>query len=542
MAYIVYKTNGLILATIKDGTMDTTTSLRLVGKNYIGYGEIMAENLLHLLENFAAGEAPAKAITGQIWFNSAAKQLNVYNGTEFIPLLKSTISDSQPVDPSRGDSWWNTTAKKFNVFDGTEWQQIGPLDTSPFARLAQSNQFAGNIVVDQTLTVGNLASLSTSAAEHVTLKNTGAGKNLLLGIKLTSGTEVTVLTINGANGQAEVATPVGSLAITNKGYVDSADTALSNAIVAVDTKANTISATLTSSVSNLSNLIAGLQQSKANIDSPALTGTPTVPTPALNAMTKQIVNAEFVQNNLSLKANLNSPVFTGTPKAPTAEVAENSNVLATTAFVKNHCGIEILNNAALSGSPTAPTQAGSDSTTKIATTAFVHSLLPRGVILMWSGTSAPTGWALCDGTNGTPDLRNRFIVGAGPGYALNSTGGATATTVSTQAAGSHNHGGSTQSHALSVDQLPSHNHVFPGDDQIEWANGIGGWTSRRVATFGYDAVSRGSWGGGVWLTSDTGGNNGHAHSINSDGNHTHAIPPITTVPPYYALAYIMKVF
>lgn len=532
MAYIVYKTNGLILATIKDGTMDTTTSLRLVGKNYIGYGEIMAENLLHLLENFAAGDAPTKPITGQIWFNSAAKQLNVYNGTEFVPLLKSTISDTQPANPSRGDSWWNTTAKKFNVFDGDEWQQIGPLDTSPFARLAQSNQFAGNIVIDQSLTVGNLAALSTSAAEHVVLKNTGAGKNLLLGVKLSSGAEVTVLTINGSNGQAEVDTPIGSLAITNKGYVDAADTSLSNAITAVDTKANTISTTLTSSVSNLSNLIAGLQQSKANIDSPALTGTPTVPTPALNAITKQIVNAEFVQNNLALKANLASPVFTGAPQAPTAGVAENSNILATTAFVKNHCGIEILNNAALVGSPTAPTQASSDNTTKIATTAFVHSLLPRGVILMWSGANVPTGWALCDGSNGTPDLRNRFIVGAGSGYALNSTGGATAVTVSTQAAGSHNHSGGTQSHTLTVNEMPSHTHNSQYDTRtpgsIDYINSYS-----EIAGVGTN------W---SYPTSAAGGGQGHAHGITSDGNHTHAIPPIATVPPYYALAYIMKVF
>jgi hypothetical protein len=80
---------------------------------------------------------------------------------------------------------------------------------------------------------------------------------------------------------------------------------------------------------------------------------------------------------------------------------------------------------ALTGTPTAPTAAVSTDNTQIATTAFVRDIIPTGIISMWSGSiaSIPSGWFLCDGANGTPDLRNRFIVGAGSTYAVAATGG-----------------------------------------------------------------------------------------------------------------------
>ena len=95
----------------------------------------------------------------------------------------------------------------------------------------------------------------------------------------------------------------------------------------MNTRVTSVNDNLVSSIATLATGIAGLQQEKANISSPALTGTPTVPTPALNTTSKQIVNAEFVQNNLLLKANVNSPEFLGTPRAPTATVENNSTQL-----------------------------------------------------------------------------------------------------------------------------------------------------------------------------------------------------------------------
>ena len=80
MAYQVDRFNGTFLVSVDDGTIDTTTDIRFVGKNYAGYGEVQNENFLHLLENFANTSAPPKVLTGQIWYDSGNKKLKFYDG------------------------------------------------------------------------------------------------------------------------------------------------------------------------------------------------------------------------------------------------------------------------------------------------------------------------------------------------------------------------------------------------------------------------------------------------------------------------------
>ena len=83
MAYQVDKFNGTFLVSVEDGTIDTTTDLRFVGKNYAGYGEVQNENFLHLLENFANTTSPPKVVTGQVWYDSASRRLKFYDGFRF---------------------------------------------------------------------------------------------------------------------------------------------------------------------------------------------------------------------------------------------------------------------------------------------------------------------------------------------------------------------------------------------------------------------------------------------------------------------------
>jgi len=109
MAYTVNKTNSSASPnqyTVQDGVINTQTDLSLIGKGYAGYGESIAENFLHLLENFSNGSAPSKPITGQLWWDSASAKLQVYNGTGW-----QTAGGSAPyqsVAPSglaQGDIW-----------------------------------------------------------------------------------------------------------------------------------------------------------------------------------------------------------------------------------------------------------------------------------------------------------------------------------------------------------------------------------------------------------------------------------------------------
>jgi microcystin-dependent protein len=158
---------------------------------------------------------------------------------------------------------------------------------------------------------------------------------------------------------------------------------------------------------------------------------------------------------------------------------------------------------------------------------FGTALVPLGGIIMWSGTTIPTGWALCNGSNGTPNLQDRFIVGAGSDrYAVGATGGsANATLVS------HNHTGTTG--GVSVD----HYHIFPGDDQLAFANGVAGWSALSNGSFGYDAVSGNRGGGQLWRTSGISENHVHGFGTSAEGSSaTNA-----NLPPYYALAFIMRV-
>ncbi len=127
-------------------------------------------------------------------------------------------------------------------------------------------------------------------------------------------------------------------------------------------------------------------------------------------------------------------------------------------------------------------------------TAGTFNLLPTGIITMWSGTidKIPAGWVFCDGGNGTPDLRSRFIVGSGPGYNVGATGGTESITLTTAQMPSHTHG-------LHVDNACFKNGGCDNRQSLNWANG----TNQN--------------------TDSSGGNQ-----------------PFDNRPPFYALAYIMK--
>ena len=146
----------------------------------------------------------------------------------------------------------------------------------------------------------------------------------------------------------------------------------------------------------------------------------------------------------------------------------------------------------------------------------LRNIIPQGVIVMWSGTTIPAGWALCDGTNGTPDLRNKFVIGAGDKYFAGNTGG-------------------TETVALNLEEIPSHNHELKGSTTL------GGWDS----TNGSECTGTGVCSGGKFTISL--GDNPpwdekyHQFSIGYTGGKSDKTTKAhENMPPYYALAYIMK--
>ena len=162
----------------------------------------------------------------------------------------------------------------------------------------------------------------------------------------------------------------------------------------------------------------------------------------------------------------------------------------------------------------------------------------KGMIIMWSGVAnhIPSGWALCDGSNKTPDLRNRFIIGAGSSYVVGQTGGATA-----------------QSVTLTTNNLPSHNHTIT-------INGAGShyhtFKDYYYPEGAYDNVSSDHFAnlnrkmGSGKTDFDNQNLLYYTHSTDSSGSHTHSASigntgsgspfTVNTMPPYYALCFIMK--
>ena len=126
MAYTINKTSGAVLATIADGTLDSTTDLTLIGKNYSGYGEAFNENFVALLENFSNNVAPTSPLAGQLWWDSSNALLKVYTGSTFKTVSSSTASATQPATGVVGDLWWDTANSQLKVYNGASWTLVGP--------------------------------------------------------------------------------------------------------------------------------------------------------------------------------------------------------------------------------------------------------------------------------------------------------------------------------------------------------------------------------------------------------------------------------
>lgn len=125
MAYIINKSDGSILLTLQDGTVDTSTSLGLLGRNYTGYGEIQNENFIFLLENFANENPPGRPMPGQLWYDSNGKRINVYDGEVWSPVGSATTGELPPPEIT-GSFWMKKPTDQLFVFTGSSWRLIGP--------------------------------------------------------------------------------------------------------------------------------------------------------------------------------------------------------------------------------------------------------------------------------------------------------------------------------------------------------------------------------------------------------------------------------
>ena len=158
MAYTVNKTNSSASPnsyTVQDGVVNTQTDLSFIGKGYAGYGESIAENFLHLLENFSNSSAPSKPIAGQLWWDSTNAKLQVYNGTSFQTAGGSAPYQSEaPSALTQGDLWIDSDTGQLYFYNGTSSVLVGPPSST-----GTTNGFTFDTILDSTDNSQNITKL-----------------------------------------------------------------------------------------------------------------------------------------------------------------------------------------------------------------------------------------------------------------------------------------------------------------------------------------------------------------------------------------------
>jgi len=129
MSYIINNYNREQIAIVEDGTINTSLDIKLIGKNYAGYGEAQNENFVWLLENFANATAPSKAVTGQLWFDTSTKKLKFFDSVRWRISGGSEVSATAPANLTAGDFWWDSVNSQLKAYDGAGYVLIGPQGT-----------------------------------------------------------------------------------------------------------------------------------------------------------------------------------------------------------------------------------------------------------------------------------------------------------------------------------------------------------------------------------------------------------------------------
>ena len=460
MVYNLKRSDGTPLLTLGDSTLDSTsTSLTLVGKNSLNFGSSINQDLINLMQHFANTASPINPLQGQMWYDTIAGTLKVFNGytwraimppadgsagiatvvvgSDIIDVLISDgviVSAISHVYLARAQLPNNQVINDINYEFGTRFPNgIYPgitLATDP----VNTYKFTGVVFQADQLTNPFTLSVGGDATGSVSINGS---KDVTVNVKLHD-----VVTSASYN---KVTVASNGIVISGQIGIDGYDIQqslgyypISNVQIVGDVSGN---ATVVDNVAIVSTSLPNLQ----------VAGT----------YTSVVVN--------------NHGFVTGA--APDVVAAGTYNIVNVNA------------QGLVTGGSNVDVTAG-----------LLAYLVPRGSILLWSGSlgTIPSGWVLCDGSNGTPDLRNQFVLGAGTTYTPGSTGG-------------------SSSVSLSINNLPAHHHswdITTSPTQYPFHNATGGDLQ-------------------IYMDS-TGGATG---SITGDtGNGT----PIDITPPFYALAYIMK--
>lgn len=346
MSYIIRRTDGVSIGTILDGTVDTsTTSLTLVGRNYSNYGQIMVDDLVKLLENFAYTEPPSNSITGQLWYDTTNKVVKVWTGTQYKTVGAATATSVAPSTTVAGDLWWDTTNEQFYVYNGTEpyassgWILVGP----PYSKVRGKSGAIWEQITDTSAIAHDVVSLYLDGTRTGIISLSG---DFQPAVAIPGFTTIklgyNLISTGVLNGTAEDSNSLGGVLAANYLRSDTNDTATGSITIANDTGlkvgegsdlklsvSNGVDVDITNqtnggSMSFWINLGGTLTRTIQIDGETGAVSVGSIPTTALGVATKSYVDNSF-----------NNAALTGVSTAPTAETGTSTTQIATTEFVTN---------------------------------------------------------------------------------------------------------------------------------------------------------------------------------------------------------------
>ena len=227
MAYTINKTDGTVITTVEDGTLNNDTSVSLVGQNYQGYGEAIGENFITLLENSANTSAPTKPITGELWYDKGNNALKIYDGSFFQHINSVRPSASAPTQSLRtGVLWYDTTNSLLKIHNGTTFITVGPTtvldedDMASNSATAVPSQQSVKAFVDAQIVASNTLPVTDDTSTTISVPFT-KGLNILGGTNIT--TSVNVDSTAGVESEYEITINLDSdnLSVNNLSSADS---------------------------------------------------------------------------------------------------------------------------------------------------------------------------------------------------------------------------------------------------------------------------------------------------------------------------------
>jgi Phage Tail Collar Domain len=457
MSYKITLTNGTTLFQLADGVVDTSnTSISLVGKNSVNFGEAQNNDFVHMLEHFANSTAPSNPLIGQLWYNTANNSLSVYSVGTWEPLAVVTYSASTPPSARLANIWFDTTVNQLKIYDGTNFNTIGPEAVAGFAKTRMASESVKDVsginhAVIKCTSNGTIVAILSADDFDVSYDNAITGiSHVFSGITMAPG-----YTLKGYVSTSSQSNTLLGSNLTN--YRSASTSALANSIVERDSyggiSVNTLTATTLyssagkiSGVWNITGSIVPLTNYGTSLGSSDLRWS--------TVYSNSFDSASVIANSLtSNNATITTVKFTNISDSFNTSIsvidkdgsltAVSDNRLSTQKAIKTYVDSAV-------ASALATMQAANFS---LQTQVNTFANVPSGTVLFHAGSTAPVGYLVANGatvskttyynlwvslggtaspygqtlqTFNLPDLRGEFIRGvdlgrgADPGRTLGS--------------------------------------------------------------------------------------------------------------------------